>query len=69
MIMTSWNSVSSVTITNFLRKTGFVDNAEQPAEGLDEEEVEEEDWRKVTSNPEVQFKNFVNCDDDLKNDH
>jgi hypothetical protein len=30
------------------------------AEGLDEG-----DWKKVTSNPEIQFKIFVNCDDDL----
>jgi hypothetical protein len=28
-----------------------------------DEEVEEEDSKKVTSNPEIQFKDFVNCDD------
>jgi hypothetical protein len=43
VITSLWNSVSSVTITNCFRKAGFVNTSEQPARGLDEEEVEEED--------------------------
>jgi hypothetical protein len=57
MITSSWNSVFSVTITSCFRKVGFVNTSEQPAEGLDEKEVEE-DKLKVTSNPEIQFKDF-----------
>jgi hypothetical protein len=65
-LISLWSSVISVTVTNyFSREAGFIDTSEQPAEGLDDEEVEEEDWNKVTSNPYIQFKYFVNCDDDL----
>jgi hypothetical protein len=45
-----------------LQKAGFVNTSEQLAEGLDEEDVDEEDRKKVTSYPEIQFKDFVNCD-------
>jgi hypothetical protein len=41
--MSSWNSVSSVTIANCFIKAGFVDIFEQPAEGFYEEMEEEED--------------------------
>jgi hypothetical protein len=48
MITSSWNLVSSVTITNCFRKAGFVNTSEQLSEGLDEKEVEKEYWKKVT---------------------
>jgi hypothetical protein len=41
---------------NCFRKAGFVDISEQPAEGLDEKEMKKEDRKKVTPNPEIQFK-------------
>jgi hypothetical protein len=49
------NSVNSVVISSCFRKAGFVNTStsEQLAKGLDEEEVEE-DWKEVTSNPEIQ---------------
>jgi hypothetical protein len=61
MITSSWNSLSSVSITNCFRKAGFINTSEQSAEGLDEEE----DWKKVTSDPKIQSKDFVRCDYDL----
>jgi hypothetical protein len=45
------------------RKAKFVNISEQQAKGVDEEV--EEDWKKVSPNPETQFKDFVNCDDDV----
>lgn len=48
-----------------------VNTSEQLAKGLDEEEVEEEDWNEVIWSPEIQFKDFVNLwhFDYSKNDH
>jgi hypothetical protein len=40
----------------------FVNTSQQTAEGSNEEEAEE-DWKMVTSNPEIQFKHSVNCND------
>jgi hypothetical protein len=36
-----------MTIIICFRKEGFVITFEQPAKGLDEEEMEEEDWKNV----------------------
>jgi hypothetical protein len=33
------------------------------AKGLNEAQVKEQNWKKVTSNPEIKFKDFANCDD------
>jgi hypothetical protein len=60
VIMYSGNSVCSVTIPICFTKAGFAKTSEQLAEGLNEKY-----WKKVTSNPEIIFRDFVNCAHDL----
>jgi hypothetical protein len=54
IIKSSMTSVNSMSITSCIRKAGFVNISEQLAKGIDEEQMEEEDWNEVTSNPEIQ---------------
>jgi hypothetical protein len=61
MIVASWNAVSSATIVNCFRKAGFTVTF-PPGEDEDEDDVREEDWRKLSS--KIDFSDFVICDDD-----
>jgi hypothetical protein len=63
MIVASLNAVSLATIVNCFRKAGFT-TTHMPAGGdEDEDDVREEDWRKLSS--EIDFSDFVICDDDV----
>jgi hypothetical protein len=62
MIVASWNAVSSAKIVNCFRKVGFTATHMPPGDDEDEDDVGEEDWRKLSS--EIDFSDFVICDDD-----
>jgi hypothetical protein len=62
MIVT-WNAVSSATFVNCFRKVGFTATYMTPGEDEDEDDVREEDWRKLSY--EIDFSNSVICDDDV----
>jgi hypothetical protein len=63
MIVASWNAVSSATIVNCFRKARFTATHMPPGEDEDEDDVREENWRKLSS--EIDFSDLVICDDDV----
>jgi hypothetical protein len=63
MIVASWNAVSLATIVNCFRKAGFTATHMPPGEDEDEDDVKEEDCRKLSS--EIDFSDFVFCDVDV----
>jgi hypothetical protein len=63
MIVASWNAVSLATVVNCFRKAGFTPTHVPPGEDEDEDDIGEEDWRKLSS--DIDFDDFVICDDDV----
>jgi hypothetical protein len=66
MTESSQNAVSQMTTANCFKKTGLNNNNDDDditeiSINTDEDEVRE-DWKKVTSNEDTGFSDFVGCD-------